>query len=125
MGQPHSFSDTWGAPRSGGRSHKGVDMLGPYGVPIYAFVSGVWDVRSPGRLAGNWGILRGDDGNTYYYMHLQTITAGDGARVSAGTQVGTNGDTGNARGTPHLHWEVHPGGGGAVNPTPYARRACG
>ena len=124
VGRPHSFTDTWGAPRSGGRSHKGVDILANYGTPVYAITSGVWDVRSYGSSAGNWAILRGSDGTTYYYMHLQSHTVGDGARVGAGQQTGTVGDTGNATGTPHLHFEVHPGGGGAVNPYPYARAAC-
>ena len=123
-GSPHSFTDTWGAPRSGGRSHKGVDILANYGTPVYAITSGVWDVRSYGSSAGNWAILRGSDGTTYYYMHLQSHTVGDGARVGAGQQTGTVGDTGNATGTPHLHFEVHPGGGGAVNPYPIARAAC-
>lgn len=124
VGQPHSFTDTWGAPRSGGRSHQGVDILANYGTPVYAMVSGVWDIYAYGASAGNWAILRGTDGNTYYYMHLQSHTVGDGARVTAGQQTGTVGDTGNARGTPHLHFEYHPGGGGPVNPYPITRDAC-
>lgn len=124
VAQPHSFTNTWGAPRSGGRSHKGVDILANYGTPVYAMVGGVWDVYSYGRSAGNWAILRGDDGDTYYYMHLQSHTVGDGARVRAGQQTGTVGDTGNARGTPHLHFEYHPGGAGPVNPYPITRAAC-
>lgn len=125
IGQPRSFTDTWGAPRGGGRSHKGVDMLAPYGTPIYAITSGVWDVRSYGSSAGNWAILRGDNGHAYYYMHLQSHQVGDNARVSAGQLTATNGDTGNARGTPHLHFEYHPGGGGAVNPYPLVKGLCG
>ena len=125
MGRPHSFTDTWGAPRSGGRSHEGVDILADYGTPVYAIVSGVWDVYPYGGSAGNWAILRGDDGHQYWYLHLQSHTVGDGATVSAGTQVGTNGDSGNAAGTPHVHFEYHPGGGGPVNPYPLARSACG
>lgn len=124
VAQPHSFTDTWGAPRSGGRRHQGVDILADYGTPVHAIVGGVWDVRTYGRSAGQWAILRGDDGNTYYYMHLQSHVVGDGARVAAGQQTGTVGDTGNATGTPHLHFEYHPGGGGAVNPYPIARAAC-
>jgi murein DD-endopeptidase MepM/ murein hydrolase activator NlpD len=125
IGQPRSFTDTWGAARSGGRGHKGVDMLAPYGTPIYAVTSGIWDVRSYGSSAGNWAMLRGDNGHVYYYMHLQSHQVGDGARVSAGQLTGTNGDTGNARGTPHLHFEYHPGGGGAVNPYPLVKGLCG
>jgi len=124
IGRPHSFTDTWGAPRSGGRSHKGVDMLANYGIPIYAIVDGVWNVRSPGRSAGNWAILRGNDGHNYYYMHLQRHLVPNNTRVRAGQQVATNGDTGNARGTPHLHFEYHPNRGGPVNPTPLVRSVC-
>lgn len=122
--QPRSFTDTWGDARSGGRSHRGTDLLSPSGTPIRAITSGVWDIRSPGPSAGLWAILRGDDGNQYWYMHLQSHTVPDGARVSAGQQTGTNGDTGNARGTPHLHFELHPGGGAAVNPYSLLRRVC-
>ena len=122
--QPRSFTDTWGAARSGGRQHRGTDILAPMGTPIRAITSGVWDIQSPGPSAGLWAILRGDDGNQYWYMHLQSHTVSDGARVSAGQQTGTNGDTGNARGTPHLHFELHPGGGSAVNPYSLLRRVC-
>jgi peptidoglycan LD-endopeptidase LytH len=122
--QPRSFTDTWGEARSGGRQHRGTDILSPMGTPIRAITSGVWDIRSPGPNAGLWAILRGDDGNQYWYMHLQSHTVADGARVSAGQQTGTNGDTGNARGTPHLHFELHPGGGSAVNPYSLLRRVC-
>jgi peptidoglycan LD-endopeptidase LytH len=123
--QPRSFTDTWGDPRSGGRAHRGTDILAPMGTPVRAITDGVWDIQSPGPSAGLWAILRGSDGNQYWYMHLQSHTVSDGARVSAGQQTGTNGDTGNARGTPHVHFELHPGGGGAVNPYPTLRRVCG
>ena len=122
---PSAYGDTWGAPRSGGRRHKGTDILAPRGQTVMAIVDGVWDVRAYGASAGHWGILRGTDGNVYYYMHLERHVVGDGSRVSAGQQVATNGDTGNARGTPHLHFELHPGGGSAVNPYPTLRRVCG
>jgi peptidoglycan LD-endopeptidase LytH len=125
LDQPRHFTDTWGAPRSGGRSHRGTDILGPYGIPVRAITSGTWSIQRPGPSAGLWGILRGDDGNQYWYMHLQSHTVGNGARVSAGQQVGTNGDTGNARGTPHVHFELHPGGGSAINPYPLLRSVCG
>jgi len=125
LDQPRHFTDTWGAPRSGGRSHRGTDILGPYGIPVRAITSGTWSIQSPGPSAGLWAILRGDDGNQYWYMHLQSHTVGNGARVAAGQQVGTNGDTGNARGTPHIHFELHPGGGSAVNPYPLLRSVCG
>lgn len=124
VAQPRSFSDTWGAPRSGGRSHRGTDILAPMGTAVHAIVDGTWSIMSPGPSAGNWAILRGRDGNHYWYLHLQSHTVGDGASVSAGQQVATNGDTGNARGTPHVHFELHPGGGSAINPYPTLRSAC-
>jgi peptidoglycan LD-endopeptidase LytH len=125
LDQPRHFTDTWGAPRSGGRSHRGTDILGPYGIPVRAITSGTWSIQRPGPSAGLWAILRGDDGNQYWYMHLQSHTVGNGARVSAGQQVATNGDTGNARGTPHIHFELHPGGGSAINPYPLLKSVCG
>jgi peptidoglycan LD-endopeptidase LytH len=125
LDQPRHFTDTWGAPRSGGRAHRGTDILGPYGIPVRAITSGTWSIQRPGPSAGLWAILRGDDGNQYWYMHLQSHTVGNGARVSAGQQVATNGDTGNARGTPHIHFELHPGGGSAINPYPLLKSVCG
>lgn len=124
VGQPRSFTDTWGAARSGGRAHRGTDILAPYGTPVYAIVDGTWSIQSPGPSAGLWAILRGSDGNQYWYMHLQSHTVANGARVTAGQQTATNGDTGNARGTPHVHFELHPGGGSAINPYATLRRAC-
>lgn len=124
VGQPRSFTDTWGDPRSGGRRHRGTDILAPYGAPIYAVTDGVVDRRSYGSSAGYWLIFDGADGNDYWYLHLQGYTVPDGARVGAGSQIATNGDTGNARGTPHLHFELHPGGGGAINPYPFLLGIC-
>lgn len=116
-----AYGDSWGAPRSGGRRHEGVDMLAPAGTPIYAVVSGQVTFRQ-NRLGGNAVSLAGDNGNRYYYAHLSRYE-GASRRVNQGDIVGYNGDTGNATGVPHLHFEVHPGGGLAVNPTPSVRVA--
>lgn len=124
VAKPHSFTDTWGAPRSGGRRHQGTDIMAPRGAHIYAVTSGRVDIRGYGSSAGYWLILRGSDGTKYYYMHLDGYAVGSG-NVSAGQLIGYNGDTGNARGTPHLHFEQHPGGGGAINPYPFLRSICG
>jgi len=125
---PHSYIDSWGHARSGGRKHKGTDIMAAKGTPVVACVSGVISKTSP-HSRGLGGItlwLEGDDGNTYYYAHLNNIAGGiaPGARVSAGQLVGTVGSTGNASASaPHLHFEIHPGGGAAINPYPILRNA--
>lgn len=121
------FRDTWGAPRSGGRRHKGTDLFAAHRAPVYAITSGVVQRHSSGGLGGIGLYLRGDDGNTYYYAHLDSIdpAARVGTRVTAGELVGRNGYTGNAsRSAPHVHFELHPGGGAAINPYPWLAAAC-
>lgn len=127
IGTPRSYSDSWGAPRSGGRRHKGTDIMSTRGTPIYAYESGSITRTNNSRVGGISIYLRGDSGNLYYYTHLQGYVSGlsAGQRVGVGQHIAFNGDTGNARGMPHLHFEVMPGGGGNVNPYPYVRRACG
>ena len=120
---PVSFIDSWGYPRSGGRSHQGVDMMADYGTPVVAITSGSITYSGYGGSAGNWQILSGSDGHTYWYMHNQQNIV-NGGSVRAGQQIATVGDTGNATGIPHLHFEYHPGGGGAVNPYPLAASLC-
>lgn len=126
LDQPRHFIDSWGYARSGGRSHRGTDIMGPHGIPVRAITSGTWHHQRVGASAGVWGILRGDNGDHYWYMHLTTHTVPSGSRVSAGQQIATNGSTGNASASaPHVHFERHPGGGSAVNPYPLLRQVCG
>ena len=127
MTAPYVFRDTWGAARSGGRRHRGVDMFAPYGSNVYAITSGVILRHTNGGLGGIGLYLKGDDGNVYYYAHLARIAPGygPGRRVQAGELIAYNGATGNARGgPPHVHMEVRPGGGGNINPYPYPAAAC-
>lgn len=124
--RPRSYSDTWGAPRSGGRSHEGTDIFGQMGGDVFAVTDGVIEWTRRGSSAGLWLSLRADDGDRYWYMHLSDFVASAGQRVSAGQLIASNGNTGNARGTsPHIHFEHHPGGGGPVNPYPLVSRICG
>lgn len=122
-----SFSDTWGAPRSGGRTHKGVDMMAARGTPIVAIFDGKIRRISSSNLGGKQVYLRDADGDQYFYAHLDGY--GDisvGQSVSAGYVIGYNGSTGNAPDwLPHLHFEYHPGGGAAVNPYPLVKSICG
>jgi murein DD-endopeptidase MepM/ murein hydrolase activator NlpD len=123
-----AFSDTWGAPRSGGRSHKGVDMLAARGTALVAIEAGTISRMGNGGIGGITIWFKGDSGDDFYYAHLDSFASGisKGQYVSAGTKIGTVGTSGNApANVPHLHFEYHPGGGSAVNPTPLVRSLCG
>ena len=123
-----SFTDTWLAPRPGGRRHLGVDMFARAGTPVVTPVPGVIE-RADGGVGGLAFRLWGDDGTYYYGAHLSRHGAISG-QVAAGTVLGYVGTSGNAAGTPpHLHFEVHPGRTrseppGATNPTPLVAEAC-
>jgi len=121
-----SFINSWGFPRSGGRTHKGVDMFDPSGTLLVAVTSGSVKLRTV-NLGGIVTYLYGDDGNLYYYAHLNGYPAGlqNGQRVNGGDPVGYVGNSGNARYTsPHLHFEIRPGYASAVNPYPTVRYYC-
>jgi len=124
---PYTYIDSWGAPRSGGRSHQGTDIMAPYGAKVFAYTGGVVSRHSTSVAGGISLYLLGHDGVEYFYAHLSGYAVPPGTRVRAGQLVAYNGQSGNARYTaPHTHFEVHPGGAGStpVNPYPYVRRAC-
>jgi peptidoglycan hydrolase-like protein with peptidoglycan-binding domain len=120
-----SFGDSFGFVRSGGRAHLGVDIIAPAGKLLYAVADGkITKIYGdyPGSLSGNGIQLTTADGTYYFYAHMTGIGEGIalGVPVKAGQIVGTVGATGNA-GTNHLHFEVHPKGGAAINPYPLVK----
>jgi murein DD-endopeptidase MepM/ murein hydrolase activator NlpD len=117
--------DSWGAPRMVGTPdehwHEGIDLFAPAGTPLLAAERGVVTKVSSGRLGGLVVWLRGESGTEWYYAHLQRHEPGlaPGLAVGAGDVIGYVGNTGNAVTTPpHLHLEIHPAGGGPVDPYP-------
>lgn len=105
------FWDDWGRPRSGGRTHVGTDVLAQIGVPLRAIEDGVVETISGGGNGGNGIFMVGDSGSRWYYAHLDEVAdLAPGDRVLAGQPVGTVGDSGNARGAPHLHMQWDPDG---------------
>lgn len=117
------YTDDWNQGDRPFRVHLGNDLFAPEGTPLLAVDDGV--VRfGTDPLGGNVANLRAPDGTRYYYAHLTGFRGESNRRVGAGEIIGYLGTTGNAAGTPpHTHFEVHPGGGEAVNPFPFLQRA--
>ena len=119
-----SFSDTWHASRPGNRLHIGVDIVGPKGLALYAVVDGTITKMygADSSLSGNALRLTAADKTYFFYAHLDSFAAGItvGSTVRAGQIIGYMGSTGNS-GVSHLHFEVHPGGGDAINPYPVVK----
>src|SRR4029453_15284524 len=125
LDRPYSYVDTWGAARSGGRSHQGTDVMAPHGARVFAIVNGVVSRESSSTNGGIQLYLQGANGIEYFYAHLSGYAVGAGTRVRAGQLVAYNGQTGNARHTPpHVPFEAHLNGG-PVNPYPCLKRVCG
>jgi hypothetical protein len=130
--------DNYGDPRGNGR-HAGIDLENPWRAPVVAVEPGRvkhWE----SSLGGCMLYLYGASGTTYLYIHLNddltprndnrggckqgvAFAVPNGAVVAAGEQIGFNGDSGDAAGNPHLHFEVHPGGTRDVNPYRHLQRA--
>ncbi len=130
--------DNYGDPR-GTHSHAGIDMENPWRAPVVAVEAGKVSYADS-NLGGCMLYLYGKSGTMYLYIHLNndltarndnrggcvedvTFAVPNGAKVSAGEQVAWNGDSGDANGNPHLHFEVHPGGGSDTNPFLHLKRA--
>jgi hypothetical protein len=138
---PYRYTNDFGDPRPQGR-HEGNDILAPKKATVVAVEDGKIKFWTTSARAGCMLYLYGASGTTYLYIHLNNdLTKGndnkgrcvpgvsywptlkDGAKVVAGQAIGYVGDSGDADGTPHLHFEVHPHDGGAVNPYPHLNRA--
>ena len=122
---PCYYGDSWHAARGNGRVHLGVDIIAKEGQELYAVSSGrISQIYrdAPGSLSGNGLKIARPDGTYFFYGHLSAFAPGIdvGAQVAAGQLVGYVGSTGNSA-TPHLHLEIHPGGGSAVNPYPIVK----
>jgi murein DD-endopeptidase MepM/ murein hydrolase activator NlpD len=112
------FANSWQASRGGGRLHAGVDLISPAGTPVVAAANGTLTRQTTdGERSGNAWWLTTSTGTYFFYAHLASFSNGlsVGSRVQAGDVIGSVGSTGNAV-SPHLHFEIHPGGGGPVNP---------
>jgi len=99
--------------RSG--SHSGIDLAAGTGTPVSSVASGTVVSAGYEGSYGNKVVLRHSDGTETWYCHLNTISVSPGQAVTNDTVVGSVGSTGNVTG-PHLHLEVHPGGGEPVDP---------
>lgn len=136
------YQDDFGDARGQG-GHQGNDIMAPRRALALAAEAGTVKFWTTSARAGCMLYLDGVSGTQYLYVHLNndltdtndnggTCVAGvayatgmkNGAKVAAGQPIGYVGDSGDADGgSPHLHFEVHPGGGGAVNPFPYLGKA--
>jgi murein DD-endopeptidase MepM/ murein hydrolase activator NlpD len=122
------FSNDWGYPRSGGRTHQGNDMFADRGTPIVAIHDGVVTRvnRADTGLGGLAVTYRIGDGTEWYNAHLETVEAGIevGVTLERGQQIGTVGTSGNARGTPPHNHIGRKYGGSWVNPWPTISPLC-
>ena len=117
------LTDTWGAARSQGRSHEGIDIFAARGTPIRATTQGIVSKVVENTLGGRVVVVVGPGGAGHYYAHLEDyadISPNDW--VDAGDIIGYVGDSGNAKGTPpHVHYGIYISGS-AVNPYPLLQK---
>jgi murein DD-endopeptidase MepM/ murein hydrolase activator NlpD len=131
-----TFVDSFGAPRSGGRTHQGIDLMGAKMTPLVAAADGtVTALRHDSTgLSGNSLTITDADGWKYVYIHINNDTPGSddganlfqhafvpglarGSKVIAGQRIAYMGDSGNAEDAgSHLHFELHQPDGTVLNP---------
>ena len=118
-----NWNDDWLDYRAGPpvHAHQGTDIFAAFDTPVRSPVDGTVRFEDAG-LGGKGAFVTAPDGTYYYMAHLNSFSAdlGSGAAVKQGQVIAYNGDSGNAKGgAPHVHFEIHPGGGAAVNPKPF------
>lgn len=139
-----TFTNDFGDPRSGGRSHEGIDLIGKKMMPLVSAIDGV--VSHLNIPEASWGYaiyIRDADGYEYHYLHVNNDTPGtddgngglehayapgivEGARVTRGQLIGWMGDSGNAETVgAHLHFEIERPYGSMMNPYESLRAALG
>jgi hypothetical protein len=136
----YAYTMNYGDPRGQGR-HEGIDIEHvPWRTPVVAAETGTVKWWTTSWRAGCMLYLYGKSGTTYLYIHLNndltdtsedrggckagvSYTVPSGAKVTAGEQIAWSGDSGDAEGNYHLHFEVHPEDGPAVNPYPFLNAA--
>ncbi|MDK6260255.1 M23 family metallopeptidase [Corynebacterium frankenforstense] len=111
-----SFTSGFGA--RWGTVHNGVDIANALGTPIVAAMDGVVIDAGPASGFGNWVRIKHEDGTITVYGHMSTIDVTVGQQVTAGTKIAGMGSEGFSTGS-HLHFEVHPAGGGPIDPLPW------
>ncbi|HCN17730.1 MULTISPECIES: M23 family metallopeptidase [Psychrobacter] len=118
-----NLTDTWGAARSQGRSHEGIDIFAPRHTPIQSTTQGIVSKVGENNLGGRVVVVVGPGGAGHYYAHLEDyadIAPNDW--VNQGDVIGYVGDSGNAKGTPpHVHYGIYINGS-AVNPYPLLQK---
>ena len=114
----------WGADR-GKRSHKGMDMGGKRGTPIFAVEAGRIDRTKRQSNGALQIVMRGKSGSKYYYGHMDKVLIKGGQKVKKGQVIGKMGDSG-SRGAVHLHFEYWKSGreSAAINPIKFLKRVC-
>ncbi|TMD10937.1 MAG: M23 family metallopeptidase [Chloroflexi bacterium] len=121
---PHNYTDTFGAFRADTAFHEGNDIFAAAGTPVVAVTAGTLNRVGTLRISGNRLWVKSRKGDCFFFAHLSAFAtdARSGLRVKAVQVVGFVGSTGDAEKTPpHLHFEVHPGCGPAVDPYPFLR----
>jgi murein DD-endopeptidase MepM/ murein hydrolase activator NlpD len=122
VGGKTTIGGPFGSFRADTGFHEGNDLFADFGTPVVAVADGV--VANVGSLpiSGNRLWVYADGGDQFFYAHLASFApaAVNDRHVEAGTILGYTGNTGDAEPTPpHLHFEIHPNGGKAVDPNPF------